>query len=122
MAEESLRERLRAGPVTAVLLKAVVFAVGLLFVVLGLVLAALPGPLTIPPVLLGVWIWSTEFAWAKRLLVRVRRSADVARAHARQRPVLSAVVTGGGLVVLAVVVWAVLRFELVDRARTAVGL
>jgi hypothetical protein len=48
---------------------------GLLFILLGLALAALPGPLTIPPILVGLYIWSTEFAWAGRLLERAKRSA-----------------------------------------------
>jgi hypothetical protein len=116
------RDRVRAVPGGRLVLQAVVFVAGLLFVLLGLVLAALPGPLTIPPVLLGVWIWSTEFHWAQRLLSRVRVRADQAWRHARRRPVLSAAVTGGGLVVLGAVLYAASRFELVDRARSAVGL
>ena len=55
--------------------KVIVFLAGLLFILLGIALAALPGPLTIPPILLGLYIWSTEFAWADRLLDRARKSA-----------------------------------------------
>lgn len=117
-----LRARLRRTPGGRQLLKVVVFVVGLLFILLGLALAALPGPLTIPPILLGVWIWSTEFAWAERLLERAKRSAREAWENAKRRPVVSALVTGSGLVALGVGIWAVSRYELVDRAREAVGL
>ena len=34
--------------------------------------SVLPGPLTIPPVLLGLWIWSTEFEWAHRFFAAVQ--------------------------------------------------
>src|SRR3954467_14277365 len=40
-----------------------VFLAGLAGVALGFALAVRPGPLTIPPVLLGLWVWSTEFEW-----------------------------------------------------------
>jgi hypothetical protein len=43
-----------------------VFLAGLLCIAAGVALSVLPGPLTIPPVLLGLWIWSTEFDWAQR--------------------------------------------------------
>ena len=41
--------------------RVVVFLAGLLLILAGLVLVVLPGPLTIPPILLGVWLWSLEF-------------------------------------------------------------
>jgi hypothetical protein len=116
------RDRLRRTPGGRQFLKAAVFLLGLLFVLLGLLLAALPGPLTIPPILLGVWIWSSEFAWAERLLDRAKRSAQEAWENAKRRPVVSALVTGSGLVALGVGVWLASRYQLVDRARDAVGL
>jgi len=64
------RDRVRRTPGGRQALRVAVFLLGLFFVLLGLALAALPGPLTIPPILLGVWIWSSEFAWADRLLER----------------------------------------------------
>ena len=117
-----LRARIRRTPGGALVLKVVVFVVGLLFILLGLALAALPGPLTIPPILLGVWIWSSEFAWADRLLERAKRSAREAWDNARRRPVVSALVTGSGLVALAVGLWLASRYEVVHRARDVVGL
>ena len=115
------RAALRRTPGGALLLKALVFTLGLAFVVLGLVLVVAPGPLTIPPILLGLWIWSTEFAWADRQLDRAKASARVAWEDARRRPVVSATVTGGGLVALGVGIWLAARYELVARAREVVG-
>ena len=115
------RATLRRTPGGALLLKALVFTVGLAFVVLGLVLVVAPGPLTIPPILLGLWIWSTEFAWADRQLDRAKASARVAWADARRRPVVSAAVTGGGLIALGVGIWLSVEYELVARAREVVG-
>ena len=99
-----------------------VFVVGLLFVLLGIALTALPGPLTIPPVLLGLWVWSTEFEWARRLFASFRRKASDTWKHAKQHPVSSTVVTVGGLVLAAGAFWAVGHFELVDRAKDALGI
>lgn len=100
-----------------VALKVVVFLVGLFFVVAGVLLVALPGPLTIPPLLVGVYVWSLEFSWARRLRVRVNRSARAAWADARQHPARAITITVLGLVAAVVVVWAVLHFDLVQRAK-----
>lgn len=116
------RARLRRTPGGRHLLKVAVFLLGLLFVLLGLVLAALPGPLTIPPILLGVWIWSSEFAWADRLLDRARKSARDAWGKARRKPATSALITGSGLVALGVGLYMASRYQLVDRARDVVGI
>ena len=115
------RAALRRTPGGALLLKTMVFTLGLAFVVLGLVLVVAPGPLTIPPILLGLWIWSTEFAWADRQLERAKASARVAWEDAQRRPVVSAFVTGGGLVALGVALWLTARYDLVARAREVVG-
>lgn len=116
------RARVRRTPLGAQLLKAAVFVLGLLFILLGLALAALPGPLTIPPILLGVWIWSSEFAWADRLFVRAKKSAQEAWENAKRRPVVSALVTGSGLVAAGVAFYLVSRYELVERGRDAIGI
>ena len=116
------RARIRRTPGGALVLKLAVFVVGLLFILLGIALAALPGPLTIPPILLGVWIWSSEFAWAERLFDRAKASAQEAWEKAKRRPVVSALVTVSGLVAVGVGLWLVSRYELVDRARELVGL
>jgi hypothetical protein len=120
-ADHGWRAGLRRTPGGALLLKALVFTVGLAFVVLGLVLIVAPGPLTIPPILLGLWIWSTEFAWADRQLEGAKASARVAWEDAKRRPVVSGLVTGGGLVGLGVGIWLVAEYDLVARAREVVG-
>jgi hypothetical protein len=120
--ETGFRARIRAKPGGAHALKVVVFLLGLLCIALGAVAIVLPGPLTIPPILLGLLIWSTEFAWADRLLDRAKASAQEAWEQAKKRPVISSIVTGGGLVGAGVAIWAVLHYDLVNRAKDAVGL
>lgn len=118
----SFRARVHANPGAAVVWRVGVFLAGLLCVAIGVALTVLPGPLTIPPIVLGLWIWSTEFAWARALFATARRKARSAWAHARQHPGRSAVITVGGLVVAGVVLWSVGHFQLVDRATAALGL
>src|SRR5688500_1768153 len=71
----SVRERIHNRPGLRLPFRIAVFAAGLLFVLLGIALTALPGPLTIPPVLLGLWIWSSEFQWAARFFATFTRKA-----------------------------------------------
>ena len=117
----SWRERMKSTRGSAQVWRAGVFVVGLLFVLLGLALTVLPGPLTIPPVLVGLWVWSTEFEWARRIFVGFQRKAREAWEHAREHPVSSAAITVGGLAAAGVAVWAVSHFHLVDKAMTALG-
>lgn len=116
------RERIRSKPGLGQAYRVGVFVVGLLFIVLGLALAVLPGPLTIPPVLVGVWIWSTEFRFAERLFESAKRKAGDAWEHARAHRLSSTLITVGGLAAAAAVIWAVSSYELVDRGKSAVGL
>ena len=121
-AATGLRARMRRTPGGGLLLRVLVFLAGLFFVLLGLVLIVLPGPLTIPPILLGVWLWSTEFAWAHRLLEHARASARIAWEQAKRRPVWSALATVSGLVAFGIGVYLTGRYDLLDRARELVGL
>lgn len=116
------RAKVRRTPGGALFLKIAVFVLGLFFILLGITLAALPGPLTIPPILLGVWIWSSEFGWADRLLERAKQSAQEAWENAKRRPVVSALVTLSGLVAVGIALYIVNRFELVDQLRTVLGI
>lgn len=102
--------------------RVVVFVAGLLLVLTGLVLIVLPGPLTIPPVLLGLWLWSREFEFARRWLRPVRAQGAVAWEQARAKPFHTAAVTVFGLVAAAVIIWAALRFDLIMRGRDLAGL
>ena len=115
-----MRARVRANPALHQAYRVGVFVVGLLFIGLGVALAALPGPLTIPPVLLGLWIWSSEFAFADRLFESFKTKARGAWAHARRHPVTSSLVTVGGLLAAGAAFWAVQEYELVDRAKAAI--
>lgn len=117
----SFRARMHANRGTALLWRSAVFLAGLICVAVGIALTVLPGPLTIPPVVLGLWIWSSEFAWARSIFQTAKRKATDAWTHARQHPVSSALVTVGGLVAAGAVIWAVGHFQLVDRATTALG-
>ena len=61
----------------------IVLVVGVSIVGLGLVLAVLPGPWTIPLVLLGLAILATEFMWARQLLQRAKGYAEKAKSKAK---------------------------------------
>ena len=115
-----LRDRIRSNPATHQVYRATVFIAGLLFIALGVALMALPGPLTIPPVLLGLWIWSTEFRFAKRFFESFKAKAREAWAHAKAHPVSSSIVTFGGLALAGVAAWAVAHYGLVEKAKTAI--
>lgn len=110
------RERVRATKGVHHAYKGAVFVVGLLCIALGLALSALPGPLTIPPVLLGLLIWSTEFEWAHRLLERFKAKAHIAWDHAKAHPIMDGLMTVAGLIAAAVFFWAVMHFGLMDKA------
>ena len=118
----SLRHRLRSTPGLALAWRIGVFVAGLVCVAIGVALAVLPGPLTIPPVLLGLWIWSTEFDWARRFFVTFREKGRAAWQHAKLHPVTSAGITIGGIAVMGAVVWAVGHYQLVERVTEYVGL
>jgi hypothetical protein len=118
----SFRERVHSKPGLVQVWRVGVFVAGLLFVLLGIALTVLPGPLTIPPILIGLWIWSTEFEWARQLFATFARKGRDAWRHAKQHPVSSAAVTLGGLVAAAAVFWAAGHFELVDRTKSALGI
>lgn len=118
----SFRERVHSRPGLALTWRIGVFVAGLLFVLLGLALTVLPGPLTIPPVLLGLWVWSTEFDWARRIFATFARKGRAAWEHAKQHPVSSAAVTIGGLAGATLAFWAVGHFDLVDEGKSALGL
>lgn len=116
------RAGVRSTPGGALALKVGTLTLGVAFILLGFALVVLPGPLTIPPVLIGLYILSTEFAWASRLLDRAQDSARDAWATAKRKPVLSAVTTVGGLVAAGIAIWAVSHYDLVTKAKDAVGL
>lgn len=97
----ALRARVRRLPGGHVLWQGLVLLAGLVFVVGGLVLVPLPGPGWLI-VFLGLGIWGTEFAWARRLLDRVRAKATVGTRYVTSLPRWVRV-TGSAVTVLVVV-------------------
>ena len=120
--KHGFRDKIRSKPGLAQAWRVAVFALGLLFIVLGFALMVLPGPLTIPPVLVGLWIWSSEFAWAKQFFKTFRAKARSTWAHAKRHPVSSTVITVGGLLAAGAAFWAVNHYHLVDRTRDYLGI
>ena len=112
-AEGGKRDRVKEhrGPRWAY--KAGVFLLGLLVILgcLGL-WTVLPAPLAIPPMLFGLWLWSTEFAWAEKPFEKLKAAGQRARDKAKERPGMFAIVTIAGLVVAAAGYWAFMHFLL----------
>ena len=102
--------------------RVVLFVAGLLLILLGLALIVLPGPLTIPPILLGVWLWSLEFEFARHWLRPIKKQGSAAWDAAKEKPVHTAAVTALGLVGAGILIWMTLRYDLLDRGRELVGL
>jgi hypothetical protein len=117
----SWRSRIRQRPVLGPLWRGAVFLAGLLCIVAGVALTVLPGPLTIPPILLGLYLWSTEFSWARRLFAVFRTKGRRAWQHARRHPLGAGVVTVGGLLVAAIAMWSVGHFHLIARVGDLFG-
>lgn len=115
-----MRERVRRLPGGNTIVRVTVFLLGLFFILLGLALSVLPGPLTIPPVLLGLVIWSLEFAWADRWVSRARAQAEQAWEAAKAHPWRAGLVTGGGILLLVVGLVLASKYELLDRAKALV--
>ncbi len=116
------RDRLRSNRATRQPYRIAVFTAGLLCIAFGAALIVLPGPLTIPPVLLGLWIWSWELRFAQKLFESVEEKAKEAWGQAKEKPVLSAVISGGGIIAAGVVMYTVIAYDVVDEAKAAVGL
>ncbi len=55
--------------------KIVVLVIGSTLIILGLALIILPGPFTMPLVVLGLVVLALEFAWAESLLIRAKNHA-----------------------------------------------
>lgn len=97
MTRWGIRDRVRKLPAGEVIVRVSVFLLGAGFIALGLALSVLPGPLTIPPVLLGLVIWSLEFEFAQRWLDRFEKPAQQAWEAAKANPWKTGVVSGVGL-------------------------
>jgi hypothetical protein len=65
--------------------KTLVFAVGVTIVLLGVALVVLPGPFTLPLLLLGFLILGTEFAWAATVLTKTRHHMEKAGTYVKSK-------------------------------------
>jgi hypothetical protein len=93
------RARVRRNPSTRRLYRIGVAVLGVLLILLAALTGPLPGPGGIPLALLGLAVLASEFAWAARLLDRLKRALVRAGEWARRQPGwvqrLGAVVTVG---------------------------
>jgi hypothetical protein len=96
------RARIRRNPATRRLYRLTVGVVGGVLILLAAVTGPLPGPGGIPLALLGLAVLASEFAWAARLLDRVKRAVIRAGKWARRQPAwlqrIGAVATAGVMV------------------------
>jgi uncharacterized protein (TIGR02611 family) len=109
---KGLRSWVYARPGGAQTWRVGVAVTGLVVIIVGIVLLALPGPGWLV-VFAGLGIWATEFAWAKSLLAFVRRTVGAWTAWLKRQPYWLTVLVGAvGVIVLAAVAlagWLLLR-------------
>jgi uncharacterized protein (TIGR02611 family) len=101
------RETIRSRRTLDVTYRLAVLVVGLLVALVGVAMLVLPGPGWLV-IILGVAILATEYAWAHRLLQRVRRWAERAKDLALdpRRRRRNQALAGVGLVGVALGAWA----------------
>lgn len=97
------------------------FVLGAAFIALGLALSVLPGPFTIPPVLVGLLIWSLEFEFAQRWLDRAKVPAQKAWDDAQARPVRAGLTAAGSLLLLVIGLVLAAQFEVVDHMKDLIS-
>jgi hypothetical protein len=95
------------------LLRAGVFVAGLALVLVGATMWLLSLLLAVPPVFVGLWVWSREFHWGHRLFRAFLRRAESLWVRVRSRPVRWAVITLGGVGVAGAGYWAWAHYGLV---------
>jgi hypothetical protein len=120
MSRLNLRGHVRRLPAGDLIVRATVFVLGAAFIVLGVALSVLPGPFTIPPVLVGLLIWSLEFDFARRWLDRVKVPAQEAWDDARARPVRAGLTLAASLALLVGGVVLATEFGVVGHVRDLV--
>ena len=101
------RERLRSRAGLNRCYRCGVFLAGLTVVLAGCALWLLSVLAAVPAVLAGVWLWSKEFEWGRRLLGRLKRYALRVWKRAKRRPIRWAVITAAGLTLGAASYWVV---------------
>jgi uncharacterized protein (TIGR02611 family) len=103
----SARETIRRRRTLNATYRLLVLVVGLLVALAGVAMLVLPGPGWLV-IILGVAILATEYAWAHRLLERVKRWAERAKNVALdpKRRRRNQAIAGAGLVAVALGAWA----------------
>lgn len=89
-----------------------IFGAGLLVILSGAALWLFSMLLTAPLIFAGLWIWSWEFLWARRLLHRFRMWLSRFWKRVQQRPLQWAVFTTLGVLSGAAAYYACYRFGL----------
>ena len=103
------RRRIRANPTSLKVYRGVVFALGLVLVVGGLVLVPLPGPGWFI-VIVGIAVWASEFEPAARLLDFVKAKVRAWEEWLRPRPWwVKALVALGTALIVAGALWLVMQ-------------
>jgi uncharacterized protein (TIGR02611 family) len=113
-------DRIRGNRTGRLALRIGVGTLGTLVVALGIVLIPFPGP-GWAIVILGLAIWSVEFAWAKRVLEFTKRHVQ-AWTHwvTRQSLSMRAVIGVVGMIFVSAIVWASVRLSFgIDLASLA---
>jgi hypothetical protein len=106
------REALARTPGLDHCFRAGVFVVGLVVFLGGAALWLFSTLLTTPLILAGLWIWSWEFVWARRLLHKFRYWLSRFWRRVKRRPKRWTVVTALGVLSGAAVWWASFEFGL----------
>lgn len=120
MSRLQIRQKVRRLPAGNLIVRSAIFLFGAAFIALGFALIALPGPLTIPPILLGLAIWSLEFDFAQAWLDRAKVPAQKAWDEAKRHPWRTGVVSGGGVILSVLAAVLVAKYDLLDHARNLV--
>ncbi len=104
------RERVRRTTGANFGLRALVFVAGLVLVLAGAAMWLFSGLLTAPLVLAGLWVWSWEFAWARRLQHRFRLHVRALWKRVRRRPARWTLATLSSIAVGAVGYWGFMAY------------
>jgi len=107
------REALARTPGLDHCFRGCVFVVGLVVIVGGAALWLFSTLLTTPVIFAGLWIWSWEFVWAKRMLHNFRIWLTRFWRRVKRRPKRWTVVTALGILSGAAVWWGMFHFGLV---------
>ncbi|HYO40395.1 MAG TPA: hypothetical protein VER39_12155 [Nocardioidaceae bacterium] len=87
-------------------LRAGVFVAGLFMMLLGAFMWLFSLLLAVPPLFVGLWVWSREFHWGHRLYRAFLRRAGSLWARIKLRPARWGLLTAAGLAAAVAGYWA----------------